>query len=347
MLDDLIKISAPEVKRDWEKLAPPNSNLEYKVFNIPEHALAVYFHTQAEHEAQAHAASDRSIEVGGALIGGAYEDPNGSQKFILIRYIVKGDFTRGSSARLTFTADTWAEILRVAETNYSDQRIVGWYHTHPNYGIFLSELDQEIQSYFFGDLDQVALVIDPVQSVQGFFHGTNLHNRKIAQTGAFSYATEPALRVLTEDVTAMPAAPALTISHEDTERVPPLPRNDPALPTPIPYGASTGRRDIPYHRPYPARVMRDETPELLVSDTSFEGERHPSPPGLFQGQNLFFLALIVVFPLVCGGLVIAALRPFWVLQVLLFDQVFLCFAFGVFFASIVFLVFSWRLSYKP
>ncbi|MCA1557569.1 MAG: hypothetical protein LC731_03400, partial [Acidobacteria bacterium] len=48
-------------------------------------------------------------------------------------------------------------------------RIVGWYHTHPRFGIFLSEMDVFIQKNFFSEPWQTAFVLDPVQRTEGFF----------------------------------------------------------------------------------------------------------------------------------------------------------------------------------
>jgi proteasome lid subunit RPN8/RPN11 len=38
--------------------------------------------------------------------------------------------------------------------------MVGWYHTHPDWGVFLSSMDMFICDNFFNKLD-VAYVIDP------------------------------------------------------------------------------------------------------------------------------------------------------------------------------------------
>ena len=47
--------------------------------------------------------------------------------------------------------------------------IVGWYHSHPGFGIFLSEHDRFIHRHFFGEPGQIALVIDPLAHVEGLF----------------------------------------------------------------------------------------------------------------------------------------------------------------------------------
>ena len=47
--------------------------------------------------------------------------------------------------------------------------IVGWYHTHPDFGIFLSSHDLFIHRHFFAQTLQVAYVVDPIRQTRGFF----------------------------------------------------------------------------------------------------------------------------------------------------------------------------------
>ncbi|MFX0021174.1 MAG: Mov34/MPN/PAD-1 family protein [Candidatus Hermodarchaeota archaeon] len=53
--------------------------------------------------------------------------------------------------------------------NNQNLRIVGWWHSHPNLGCFLSSTDLLTQKYFFPNEYQVALVIDPVRNEFEFF----------------------------------------------------------------------------------------------------------------------------------------------------------------------------------
>lgn len=46
---------------------------------------------------------------------------------------------------------------------------MGWYHSHPGFGLFLSDYDAFIQQNFFGAPGQVALVVDPVEGCLGWF----------------------------------------------------------------------------------------------------------------------------------------------------------------------------------
>ena len=70
---------------------------------------------------------------------------------------------------VSFTYETWDYINEVKDEKYSNYSIIGWYHTHPGFGIFLSGMDKFIQDNYFNMPYQVALVVDPKASTNGIF----------------------------------------------------------------------------------------------------------------------------------------------------------------------------------
>ena len=74
-----------------------------------------------------------------------------------------------TQASFTYTHDSWEEITRERDRLHPDLDIVGWYHTHPDFGIFLSSHDVFIHRHFFGQPLQVAYVVDPIRQTRGFF----------------------------------------------------------------------------------------------------------------------------------------------------------------------------------
>lgn len=56
-------------------------------------------------------------------------------------------------------------------TNYTvirPEMVVGWYHSHPGFGCWLSGVDMNTQQSFEALHDRaVAVVVDPIQSVKG------------------------------------------------------------------------------------------------------------------------------------------------------------------------------------
>lgn len=114
-----------------------------------------------------HGRSEPEIEVCGVLVGNVYRDQSGP--YLHIEANIRGNNATGKAAQVTFTADTWNHIQKVMEEQYDEDRIVGWYHTHPGFGIFLSDMDLFIQNNFFGEAWQVAYVYDPKSNEQGLF----------------------------------------------------------------------------------------------------------------------------------------------------------------------------------
>ena len=116
---------------------------------------------------KAHAQSDTSIELCGVLAGNLFADDDGA--YLAVEKAIEGIATRRTGSQVTFTHETWERIHKHMDAECPDLRIVGWYHTHPGFGIFLSEMDQFIQDNFFNMPHQVAFVYDPVAERRGLF----------------------------------------------------------------------------------------------------------------------------------------------------------------------------------
>lgn len=112
---------------------------------------------------------DVSVEQAGVLVGYACQDPNG-QKFVVVSDAVLAPSTVGSSVRVQFTSHSWRVIWERLD-QLGDQKIIGWYHTHPDLGVFLSGTDLRTQGRFFSESWQIAVVVDPVRDEIGFFYG--------------------------------------------------------------------------------------------------------------------------------------------------------------------------------
>lgn len=117
------------------------------------------------------ASSDTSKELGSILIG-EYSEELGKTHVVISDYI-EARYTDASASTLTFTHETWDYVHREHESKYPNKKIIGWQHTHPNYGIFLSNYDLFIQENFFNMPFQIAYVIDPIQNIRGFFQWKN------------------------------------------------------------------------------------------------------------------------------------------------------------------------------
>ena len=115
----------------------------------------------------AHAHSRLDVEVGGVLLGRLAHDCG--QPYLWIDGHVPALAAPSGGSSVTFTADAWVAIHAAIDRDRPGAQIVGWYHTHPRFGIFLSPMDVFIQQNFFSLPQQVAIVIDPIANTSGAF----------------------------------------------------------------------------------------------------------------------------------------------------------------------------------
>jgi proteasome lid subunit RPN8/RPN11 len=129
--------------------------------------VSVYVWQQALTEMSQHASSHSEREVGGILTGEVYEEDG--KYMVVIEGVCQAHHVLASCASLQFTADTWMDILKERST-CPEKKTLGWYHSHPGIGVFLSGIDQFTHQSFFGNRPwYVALVIDPVSGDLGAF----------------------------------------------------------------------------------------------------------------------------------------------------------------------------------
>lgn len=110
-----------------------------------------------------HARTSMKAEVCGVLIG------NTDHERMTVEACIAGINAAQGGAHVTFTQDTWEHIYKIKDKEYPDDKIVGWYHSHPGFGVFLSEHDLFIQQNFFSNPQQVAWVYDPHTDEEGCF----------------------------------------------------------------------------------------------------------------------------------------------------------------------------------
>src|SRR2546426_9713074 len=124
-----------------------------------------------------HARSNSKTEVCGVLIGAE----NGSGVSISAR--IPGLNAAQAGTYVTFTQDTWEHIYKIKDKEYPDERIVGWYHSHPGFGVFLSDHDTFIHKNFFSSPGQVAWVFDPHSDEEGCFGWVGGRIERLTQIG--------------------------------------------------------------------------------------------------------------------------------------------------------------------
>jgi proteasome lid subunit RPN8/RPN11 len=119
----------------------------------------------------AHLASER-FELGGLLFGRVFHLPKpttgGYSYFVSIEAAVASQQYQNSSVSLRMGTEVWD---RAAEIMRNGLMVAGWYHSHPNLGVFFSSVDRATQGAFFNQPYALGLVIDPIRNEEMIFYG--------------------------------------------------------------------------------------------------------------------------------------------------------------------------------
>lgn len=127
-------------------------------------------------------------EVGGILLG----PPPTRDEPLEVAASIPALEAENRQASVTFTHESWAGIYATMEARHPGLGIVGWYHSHPGFGIFLSEYDLFIHRSFFSGAEQVAYVIDPRRGQEGFFGWREGDVEKLTETATLRAPARPA-----------------------------------------------------------------------------------------------------------------------------------------------------------
>jgi proteasome lid subunit RPN8/RPN11 len=168
----------PDLDRKWACIA----------YELPgPDDLPIFLDHQTADAIERHALRDTGVELGGILLGQECLDEQSGRPFVWVTQALEAKHYENTQASFTYTHDSWEEITRERDRLHPDLDIVGWYHTHPDFGIFLSGHDQFLHGHFFGQPLQVAYVIDPIRQTRGFFQW---RDGRLEQVGGYYLTAE-------------------------------------------------------------------------------------------------------------------------------------------------------------
>ncbi len=127
----------------------------------------VLMHQLALLQIVAHSRSNLSCELGGALLGQAYRHKRGV--VVEVKAALPAASSDHGPVHFTFSADSWSKLHQDRAAHYPNLDIVGWFHTHPDLGVFYSSDDVVVHSAAFTLPWHVGLVVDPVREEAAFF----------------------------------------------------------------------------------------------------------------------------------------------------------------------------------
>ena len=142
-------------------------DLKSKPFPAVRQELRIVIAEEAFDRAVARGDKDMTREIGGVLVGEILRDESGP--YLRIDTTIDALHAEEKGAELTFTHATWEHVHKEMDSKHEGKKIIGWYHTHPGFGIFLSDRDRFIQTSFFNLPFQIALVYDPKSREHGVF----------------------------------------------------------------------------------------------------------------------------------------------------------------------------------
>jgi|GEM_PF-3901129 len=114
-------------------------------------------------------AGPNTVECAGLLAGKVFYDSDRQQRFVVIKDAVPTDAESQSAGSVRIVPEDFERARH--QIHGADLRVVGWYHTHPNYGIFLSQDDRLVVQSLFNASWHIAMVYDPMRNQLGCFYG--------------------------------------------------------------------------------------------------------------------------------------------------------------------------------
>ena len=139
-----------------------SENTPFQVYLLPSVWGAIWEHVN----------SSKNLECSGLMLGRPFKITNGSVTFVMVVGSVPHGSNRRSIGHITIGPEEIAETRQIIERDYPDLIPVGWYHSHPGHGIFLSGQDMVIVRSIYNLSWHIALVVDPIHNTAGVFRGS-------------------------------------------------------------------------------------------------------------------------------------------------------------------------------
>ena len=146
---------------DPVELPPPGERrgtvLKEKGQPLP--AMRVYIKDDVLRAMQKRAKDAGDFEVGGFYLGGLHHYEG--RRYVDVTTQIPALKAESARAQLTFSNEAQKALHEAMDKQSAGKLVLGWYHTHPGYGVFLSGYDLFIHRNFYARDYHTAIVIDP------------------------------------------------------------------------------------------------------------------------------------------------------------------------------------------
>ncbi|HHV16072.1 MAG TPA: hypothetical protein GXX58_05800 [Gelria sp.] len=186
--DKTLEIILGESREITVNTSSPRQLKRKAVYSDASSHQPIYMHHKVWNHLWKYSKDNQNREVGGVLVGKTVIDSGVS--VLEVTGFIEGRHMKEGFSSLTFTHETWNDINVRRKEEYPDKKIVGWFHTHPGHGIFLSRYDLFIHQNFFPGKDQIAVVFDPLRTLCGFFAWEADQVRQSHNVFIFVYSNE-------------------------------------------------------------------------------------------------------------------------------------------------------------
>lgn len=123
-----------------------------------------------------------SREQGGILVGNVFKDINTQLVCGVVHHVIPST-KPGNANYIQFTHEDWILMYKEFGDKYSpveeDERrlnVIGWYHTHPNMPVKMSEIDRHTHIGFFSEAWQFSIILNPQRGTWAVFNGNECKN---------------------------------------------------------------------------------------------------------------------------------------------------------------------------
>lgn len=151
-----------ESKKDIQELQPPR-NVEFSDKGVSIEDVELYISKSALDTIRNHCMNyaEKKLEVMGFLIGNVYRWKD--RTYTKVWEAVTTDL-EATEVSVKFHREGFEKLFEKLDDLDFDYVIVGWYHSHPGYGCFMSAKDIDTQNRMFNQPYHTALVIDPIKN---------------------------------------------------------------------------------------------------------------------------------------------------------------------------------------
>lgn len=119
-----------------------------------------------------HVKENIRVECGGILVGHPFQNLDDlDMTFVVVTAAIAQDSSSHSVAHFTVGPKEIEVARDEMQRRYPGWTCVGWYHSHPGHGVFLSGQDMQIVRSIYNVEWHLALVVDPKSEEIAFFRG--------------------------------------------------------------------------------------------------------------------------------------------------------------------------------